>query len=280
MASAITGLDHIIIGVKDLEGGRDDYRRLGFTPAPRGDHQGRATSNYCLMFPETYLEILGVVRPELDSGGLAESLGTRGEGLQRLALATPDADAARADLERAGLHPEGPVDLARPLAASGEMVLFRNLTIPAAETGGLRMFLCGHKTPELMRSPELMRHPNGAVAFAGATAVVADPAPFTASMERVFGRGAVSRTDHGIAVAIGRGRLDITTPAGFPMVHPGAAGPAMPLPNWYALRVAVDSVQATASYLASQGIPYEPTDNGCRVDPQHARGVLLEFVPA
>lgn len=278
MVRAILGLDHVIIGVADLDGGRADYARLGFTAAPRGDHAGRATSNYCLMFPDTYLEILGVLRPELDSGGLVESLATRGEGLQRLALGTPDADAARADLEGAGLHPVGPVDLARPLEATGEIVRFRNLTIPPDETGGLRTFLCGHKTPALMRSPALVRHANGAKAFAGVTGIVADAAPAVAAMERVFGAPAVRRTDYGASVDTGRGRIEITTPGGFPLVHPGAVAPSLPLPNWYALRIAVELVPAAASYLSGQGIAFQPAGNGLRIDPASARGVLLELI--
>lgn len=280
MAKAILGLDHVMIGVRDLEGARADYMRLGFTPAPRGDHVGRATSNYCIMFPDTYLELIGIVRPELDAGGLAESLDLRGEGLQKLALGTPDADAAKADLEAAGLHPEGPQDLARPLQPSGRMVRFRNLMIPSADTAGLGLFLCGHKTPELMRTPELLRHPNGATAFAGITAVVADPAPAAAALARVFGREAVTATNYGAMVETGRGRIHLATPANFAMLHDGAVAPPLPLPAWYALRVAVESLDGAAAYLQGQGIPYEPFNGGIRVDPQRARGVLLEFVPA
>ena len=280
MARAIIGLDHVMIGVNDLEGARDDYARLGFTPAPRGDHVGRATSNYCLMFPDTYLELIGIVRPELDAGGLAESLGVRGEGLQKLALGTPDADAARAELEAAGLHPEGPQDLARPLQPSGEMVRFRNLMIPREDTAGLGLFLCGHKTPELMRPPELMCHPNGARAFVGITAVVADPAPAAAAMERLFGRGSATATNYGAVVETGRGRIHLATPANFAMLHDGATAPPLPLPSWYALRIAVDSLEATAAYLNGRGLPCEPINGGIRIDPEHARGVLLEFVAA
>jgi len=280
VAKAILGLDHVIIGVNDLEGARADYLRLGFTPAPRGDHAGRATSNYCLMFPDTYLELLGVLRPELDSGGLLEGLASRGEGLQRLALGTPDADAAKADLAAAGLHPDGPHDLARPLQDSGEMVRFRNLFIPPAETAGLGMFLCGHKTPELMRTPELVRHPNGAKAFVGITGLVADPAAAAAAMARVFGEDAVSATGYGAVVETGRGRIHLATPMNFAMLHEGAASPPLPLPSWYALRIAVGSIDATADYLNAQGVPVEPFGGGIRVDPQHARGVLLEFVAA
>src|SRR3546814_2868759 len=111
MGKPIIGLDHVIVGVKDLDGARADWMRLGFVTAPRGDHAGKATSNYCIMFADTYLALLGILRPEMeDANGLGPALERRGAGLQRLALGTSAADAARAELEAAGLHPQGPFD--------------------------------------------------------------------------------------------------------------------------------------------------------------------------
>lgn len=279
MSKAIVGLDHVIIGVNDLEAARADYRRLGFTTAPIGHHQGRATSNYCIMFPDTYLELLGILRPELDSGPLAQELATRGEGLQRLALSTPDADAARADLEAAGLHPDGPHDLARPSEDPKGIVRFRNLQIPPADTANVRMFLCGHKTPELMRRPDWMAHANGARAFAGITVVVEDMEPVAVALGKVFGAAAVATVDHGVQVNTGRGTISVSTPANFGNMHPGVAPPDLPLPSYYGLRVAVSSLDATAAYLKGEGIPAERVGGAVRVAPELARGVLLEFVP-
>lgn len=280
MSKAIIGLDHVIIGVNDLEAARADYSRLGFATAPIGHHEGRATSNYCIMFPDTYLELLGILRPELDSGPLAEELATRGEGLQRLALGTPDADAARADLEAAGLHPDGPHDLARPSEEPKGIVRFRNLQIPWSETADVRMFLCGHKTPELMRRPDWMEHPNGAVGFAGITVVASDPQPVGAAMQKVFGEGTVEATSYGLLVKTGRGTIAVSTPDRFGEMHPGAAVPDLPLPSFYGLRIAVKSPDATAAWLKGEGILAERVGGAIRVAPEQARGVLLEFVPA
>ncbi len=277
---AIWGLDHVIIGVRDLEGAREDYTRLGFTCAPKGDHQTRGTANYCIMFPETYLELLGITKPDLDSGSLPEMLATRGEGLQRVALGTPDADAAKADLESAGLHPTGPVDLARPLEGSGEMVRFRNLTIPKVETAGLGCFLCGVKSPELMRPPELMQHPNGAVAFAGVTAVTEDPAGAAEALTKVFGADSAQERAFGFHVDTGRGVVRLTDPARFAAAHPGALPPEVPLPALYALRIAVESLDRAVGVLQDNGVEMSAINNGVRVLPEHARGVLIEFVAA
>lgn len=282
MSKPIIGLDHTIIGVKDLDGARADWMRLGFVTAPRGDHAGKATSNYCIMFPDTYLELLGILRPEMeDANNLGKSLETRGEGLQRLALGTSDADAARADLEAAGLHPQGPFDLARPSEEPKGIVRFRNLTLPTTDTAGLGMFLCGHKTPELMRTPDWLKHPNGARAFAGITALVQDPAEAGIAIGKVFGRDTVTRTGYGCRIDTGRGIIHLTDKSGFSELHPGAAAPAeLAPPAWYALRVTVNSAQGAADVLAANAVPFEPIPGGLRVDPAYARGVLLEMLQA
>src|SRR3546814_10232868 len=72
------------------------------------------------------------------------------------------------------------------------------------------MFLCGHKTPELMRTPQWLKHPNGAKAFAGITAVAADPGATAAAMEKIFGAGSVTETAYGRRVDTGRGVIDLT----------------------------------------------------------------------
>jgi len=278
----IRGLDHVIIGVHDLEGARADWMRLGFVTAPRGDHVGKATSNYCIMFPDTYLELLGILRPEMeDANGLGAALLTRGEGLQRLALGTSDADAARADLEAAGLHPQGPFDLSRPSEEPKGVVRFRNLMLPKSDTADLGMFLCGHKTPELMRTPDWIAHPNGACAFVGITALVRDPAVTAAELGRIFGAPAVSETAYGHRINTGNGVIRLTTLDAFSVAHPGASAPMdIELPVWYALTLAVTSTQTTADLLARNGVPFDRVDEGLRVLPSSARGVLLEFTSA
>ena len=91
--SAITGIDHALIGVRDLEKARAAYARLGFTPCPRGSHIGWGTANYCLMFRDDYVEILGIVDPSQFSNNLDTFL-TKREGLMGLAWATRDGDGA------------------------------------------------------------------------------------------------------------------------------------------------------------------------------------------
>ncbi len=50
MRNGLAGIDHVVIGVRDLERARMGWTRLGFTLTPRGCHLGQGTANYCVMF--------------------------------------------------------------------------------------------------------------------------------------------------------------------------------------------------------------------------------------
>lgn len=275
----VLGLDHCIIAVEDLDAARADYEKLGFTAAPLGDHQNRATANHCLMFPETYLELLGVNEPQHPDGGLRDAIAARGEGLHRLALGTPDADAVKAQVEALGVRTEGPTDLARPSKEPAGMVKFRNLQLSADDLAGIPVFMCGHKTPELMRNTRLLTHANGANRFAGVTALVADPVATAAALMKLFGEQSITQTGYGVEMDTGRGFLRLATDTTIGDAHPGVAPhPAAERPIWHVLSIGVDDLDATAALLAKNGVPAERVGDVVRVDRPHARGLVLEFV--
>src|SRR6185295_5522961 len=90
MPRAITGIDHAIVGVRRLDGAAETWRRLGFTLSPRGRHYGWGTANYCIMFADECVELLGIVDPAGFTNSLDRCLSVR-EGLLGLAFATDDA---------------------------------------------------------------------------------------------------------------------------------------------------------------------------------------------
>lgn len=275
----VIGLDHCIIAVDDLDAAKADYEKLGFTAAPLGDHQNRATANHCLMFPETYLELLGVNEPQNPDGGLGDKLAARGEGLHRLALGTTDADAVKADVEALGVRTEGPQDLARPSKEPEGMVKFRNLFLEPDDLAGVPVFICGHKTPELMRNARLMGHANGANRFAGVTALVADPAATADALAKLFGKSAATKTGYGVEIDTGRGFIRLATDATIGDAHPGlTAHPAAERPIWHVLSIGVDDLDATEAMLKRNGVATERAGGAVRVGRSDARGLVLEFV--
>ena len=294
MTDAIRGIDHAIVGVGDLAAARAAFERLGFTAAPLGNHVGKATANHCIMFADSYLELLGINEPEhSDTLGLGTFLDTRGEGLVKIALGTPDADAARATIGARGFALTGPDDLARPVDdPPGAIARFRNVQIPAAQTGGLSTFLCGHLTPELMRPPGTMDHPNGARNLAAATAVVDDVEAVAGPWARLLDRPAEAPGYGNAILDTGRGQVLMGTPKNIRM-DPRNAGllRVTPLPDplparpfYYSLRIEVSSVTSVLRVLLQNGVGPHATSIGMGSRPSRllveACGVPLEFAEA
>jgi Glyoxalase-like domain len=281
MRSGIAGIDHVLIGVRDLEGARDNWQRLGFAPTPRGRHIGQGTGNYCIMFGRNYLELLGVVDPAEGAHRLEAFLEQR-EGPMGLAFAprgTPEA--VREALLQRGCHPSEPRPLGRriELAEGDATPRFSLLTLPPEETPGLDSFVCCHLTPELMRRPEWLAHANGVLALDGIHVLVAETGSLLPAYDRLLGMPQVTTTDAVAVVQVGRERIVFSTADDFLTMHPGLDLPAdLPLPAIVSLELAVGRLRQTADYLSSRGIAFdEMPDKSLAVGPTEANGCILLF---
>ena len=279
MKHGLTGLDHPVIGVRDLDAARVAWERLGFVVPPRGRHPQWGTANWCILFPDNYLELRGVLDPT-PAPAVRELLDflARREGLMGVALGTTGARATRESLAAAGLRP-GPV---KPLTRDFELpsgtvpVSFELCFLPREEVPGLmHLVICGHLTPERLRRPEWLRHPNGARSVEALVAVA--PAPDTAAVawSRLFEE--VTSVPGGIGARIGAGRLWLLTPDAFRVRYPGfEPPPAGEQPCLGAVVLGAHSDGATRDWLLSRGLGRE-TGGRLVAHPELACGTLLEF---
>ena len=99
MTDDIDGFDHALIGVVDLEAARLQWQRLGFSICPRGKHIGWGTANYCIMFADDYVELLGIVDESQFTNNLDVFLADHGEGLLGMAFASDRIEALAARLD-------------------------------------------------------------------------------------------------------------------------------------------------------------------------------------
>jgi catechol 2,3-dioxygenase-like lactoylglutathione lyase family enzyme len=280
--NGITGIDHILLAVRDLDAARMGWTRLGFTLSPRGKHLGRGTGNYCVMFPQDYIELFGIVGTERVNPEYTQFLAA-GEGPMKLAWATDDAEAAFAALSALGLHPDPPRELGRQLELPEGTVVprFSIVALPQEATPALSSFLCAQLTPELMRRPEWLEHANGATGLLGITVVVADTAPLQEAYEFLFGPASIHTTDDILTLHVGRHRIIFATAEDFAAMHPeidiedrAAAAPFIAL-----LTLTVRNIETTIDYLTNWQIPHEILpDRRVVVPPEEANGAALEFV--
>ena len=205
MRHGITGIDHPVIAVRDLDGAKQAYERLGFTVTARGSHPAWGTGNHCVMFEFNYLELRGVVRSTGRTRNLERFLAER-EGLMGVALGTGDTEATWAGLAAAGLHPKPVHRLCRDfeLPEGTTHPAFALSFLEEDETPGLMsVVLCQHLTPGLLRRPEWTRHPNGALGVCSMTAVVNDLEAAAAAHRKLFGQEALSVESGGVVVQAG-----------------------------------------------------------------------------
>jgi catechol 2,3-dioxygenase-like lactoylglutathione lyase family enzyme len=278
MPDGITGLDHVLIGVRDLEAARAAYARLGFTVTPRGRHVGWSTGNYCVMLAHDYIELIGVIDPSQPRRSIEQRIAEAGDVGVGFALASGDEAAAFRAWSEAGLAPERRA-LSRPLDLPEGTVepRFALVQVPPAATPWIPIFVCRHLTPDLVRRPGWTEHPNTAVGIRAMLAVVPDPAVLRTPYQRLFGAGAVGETDAMLTVRLGAMSLVVATAEDAAELYPTLDAARITVPSIAALTIAVTDIAAAERALTASGVPIEHDGGTLTVAPRDACGVLLEF---
>jgi catechol 2,3-dioxygenase-like lactoylglutathione lyase family enzyme len=271
------GIDHAVVGVRDLERARSSYERLGFRLTPRGHHVGRGTADHCVMFAADHVELHGLVDPSMPNHDLDRFLEQR-EGMMALALLSTDADATHSAWHEVGLA-SALCDLGRVLEPETEL-RFKKVKLPPEATGGVPLFACAHLTPEPMRQAAWLEHPNGSIGIASITVAVEEPGALVEPMAQVFGSTNLTETDDTLAVHTGHGVVLFATPDDLDMLHPHLQTLALDShPTLATLSLEVRDLERTAAWLEDHDVPYSRDRRGAiGVGPELTHGVMLEFV--
>lgn len=264
---SITGLDHVLVGVSDLEAARENWARLGFTITPRGRHIGWGTANYCIMLENDYVEILGIVDPSQFVNGLDAFLAANGEGLLGLAWAGEDAAAVHDDLTARGITAEEPKELKRLLELPEGTVTpeFALVHIKAADSAGIRSFVCTHLTRDMVWRPDWTRHANGAESIGAVTLECNDPDTVSTRFAALFGTEPKPETEG----------FTVPTAESGCLLHILSGGPAEPVLT--GMEVTVPDLDIPAGLLAREGIFFTRDTFSVTVEPEDANGVRLVF---
>ena len=279
MKHGITGIDHPVIAVRDMELARAAYERLGFIVPPRGSHREWGTGNWCIQFANDYLELRGILVPGKETHGLGRFLERR-EGLMGVAFGTVGARTTHDALTSAGLHPR-PV---KPLTRNFELpegtvpVSFELCFLDPAETPGLMsVVICQHLTPERLRRPEWLEHPNGVRRIRGLTGITRDIKDTLGAWNLLFER-VTQLPDELRADFENGGFLALLDEQAFARRFPSLRPP--PPVEWPCLVVVsleTRDLAATEACLAARGVRHL-ADGRVLVPSGEACGVALEFV--
>ena len=274
-------IDHPVIAARDLDAARVAFEKLGFTVPPRGSHIEWGTGNLCIMFPDDYLEVRGIIDVSRFTMHLDEHLDAFGEGLMGVAFGTRDIVASHREMQQHGIdtgeirsltrnfeHPEGWTQPSFKLCA------------PAASDieGLMHVVVIEHLTPELIRRPEFLEHANSCTGVVAMSGVIYDAQRVAAKMRALLGSDSVSEDGDGVRVRLATGqRLDLLLPHAYESRYGDIAdSPDPDTPRLGTMTLRVASKDALRQALDSSGVPY--SDNGTiRVEAEHACGATLLF---
>jgi len=188
----LTALDHIIIGVNNLEQATKIFgEKLGLKASGGGIHPVGGTANRIIVIGDTYLELITVRAPAEAQQSILDRL-SKGEGYLNFVLASNDIQADSAALRGRGVSISGPtpgqlkspegrtrgwsrVDIERP-----DLVQHYPFLIQHDSTGEERRYrLAGWATPPA--------HPLGAIKVLSVTIAVADLEEATSRFQHIYG---------------------------------------------------------------------------------------------
>ena len=280
MPQHLTGIDHCVILVRNLDAAAETYRRLGFTLSPRGFHSAHmGSANHTIMLQHDYFELLGIITPTEQNQRWRDEI-TRGEGLSAVALQTDDADKACAEIRAMGIAAGDVVAFSRPVDLPGggkTEAAFRVVNFPEDVLPGMHLFVCGQLTRDAVWIPELMTHPNGAQGLAALVMACTEPEAMAARWARIFGREAISSIPGGARVNAGKTDVELLAPPSLGTRYPG-----LPIDTGHdrlvGLAIRVAALGKARAALSAGKVAWRESQGRTVVAPADACGTVLEFV--
>ena len=282
----VAGIDHVFVLVHDLDAARDAYARLGFTVSPRGLHSAhKGAANHTIMFPDDYLELLGLIAETEGNAGRRALLARSGEGLHAVACRIGDAHDAKAALAAHGIATEPVGSFSRPVPlpdGSEAMASFNTLAFAPDAVPLGTCFMCQHLTRDAVWVPSLLEHSNTGCGLARVIARAEDPEATARGYARLFADGQARAVDNGWEVTTGRASaaMAFVAPAALQEIYPELDLDRTPAGAFAALQVRVRDMDRARAVLEAAGVPPRPTPDGLAVPAGEACGMVLEFVPA
>ena len=188
----LTAIDHIIIGVRDLDGAAAQFaHRLGLLASGGGIHPSGGTANRIIVIGDTYLELIAVRAPEEAQQSMLDRL-AKGEGYLNVVLASNDIDADGAAMRERGVAIIGPTP-GQLRSADGRTRGWLRIDVEQPALAQRYPFLIQHDSAGEERRHRLAgwttppQHPLGVTGVLSATIAVANLAEASQRFSHIYG---------------------------------------------------------------------------------------------
>ncbi len=281
--NGIESLDHPVIAARDLDAARITYERLGFTIPPRGSHIEWGTGNLCIMFPDDYLEIRGIVDASRFTMNLDKHLDQFGEGLMGVAFRTDDVQTSYREMVDRGMRVAEPRRLTRNFEhPEGWTQPSFDLCVPEPDDieGLMHVVVLQHLTPELIRRPDFLAHPNACVGVNAMAGIIDDTKRVAAKLALLLGDDSVQTNADGVhLVVLGGQQIELLLPQAYRARFGDVNDtPDSAMPRLGAMTLRVEDLGRTQDVLAGNDVAFgSPNEGTIRVGPDYTCGIVLDF---
>lgn len=188
----LTSIDHIIIGVQDLEKAAAQFgQRLGLLASGGGIHPSGGTANRIIVIGDTYLELIAVRAPAEAQPSMVARL-AKGEGYLNVVLASDNIEAEGAAMRERGVSIFGPTP-GELRSADGRSRGWSRIDVEQQALAQHYPFLIQHDSSGQERRHRLAgwttppEHPLGVTQVLSATIAVADLQEAAQRFSHIYG---------------------------------------------------------------------------------------------
>lgn len=283
----LTHIDHVLIGVRDLDAAVRTFRdRLGFHISGGGEHPGRGTGNKLIVLDPEYIELIYVTDEQLAPPFLVEYLRKHGDGPAMYAISSDniDADVAADQARGAPFRDPRPGQLVAPTGRRGWK------STPIEAPGGKRFpFIIQHETTgaekrhKLAAPSEPLPQPNGVKSIASIQVAVEVLSEALETYERWYGLKAESAPQvdgdvRRVRLPLKQGAIDLVAPV----------DSQSPVAEWLrergegimGLTLAVDNVEQSVDYIRRLGTPVQEANGIATIEPEYTQNTRLRLISA
>ncbi len=283
MKSEISGIDHLMLSVKDSAAAGKTFARMGFTMTPRGQLPGMSNRLICFANqPENapnFVELMSLDDPETAPPAMAEALKIPNRPVLMVA-ATSNVEITRSRLNDGGLHVSPVIDGGRDWTLdNGEVIdLAFSIVLPAGGQAPFYWIACQHKTPQHYLRADFVTHDNGATQMSKIIAVASNPLKAAKHYAQMWAADIVDPepVNAPVIVDCGHVELHIHSRESFGGIYPGI-NLTRDEDHIVGFAARVADTGALVKHLQDNG--FKPWENGRKIvlDPSQCNGCLVVF---
>jgi catechol 2,3-dioxygenase-like lactoylglutathione lyase family enzyme len=282
----IDNINHVGMAVRDLAATAQRYEAMGFQLTPYSPHsaawkpgdpvQPLGSGNRCIMFKNTYLEILASEDARRPAARITDFL-KRHQGAHIICFDCRDCDAVDVRVRGLGIETSGVIPLQREIDTPEGVRTAKFVRTQFDPKGSPEGYIQAstHLTPQYIYQPRYIHHANGCFRLSEAVLVVEDAAAFERKYRQYLG---MVPAHEGKAI---RFRLELGTTLTVVELRdvgemlPGTLLP--PIPGIAAVGFRTPALAALNDRLSGHGFTVTPVGDRILVPAEEACGVAMLF---